>query len=539
MIKFTRYFDPYLNGLAKFPEKIALAGKKSGEWKTYTFSVLEEEALSLSNGLLDLGLTKEDKVITISGNKPECFIIDFAVAQIGGIHIPIYPNFNSDDFSFVIKQCEPKFIFISGQLNVKLVKEILEELKLDAQVVIIDGQGDLKLSDVQKEPTEKEKEIIVELRENVTAEDVYSIYYTSGTGGGPKGAVYKHGSIAMIYYIAEVIQAKHTDISLSYLPMSHAYERPHILTMLSVGASVYFATSSSSIIENLQEVKPSFMTTVPVLLEKILDGIKIKANSLPNEKKEGYLSIVEEAKNQDISTYYAGLNKIADHAIVQKWREILGGRLRLIGSAGAPLSPQVNQFYHSIGIPVLECYGLTEIGMGTYNVMPNSVKCGSVGFAAKDVEIKLSPIDNEILIKSPYVTKEIFKIPELTEALVDGDGFFRSGDIGEIDGEGFIFIKGRKKEIFKLQNGRYFTPAPVENQLKQSALIENIVIFEEAGMISCLINPSKLEIDTLYNNMVLEVERIQELFIDYGVWSIENGKLTPTMKVKRFKVINN
>ncbi|MFT4754007.1 MAG: long-chain acyl-CoA synthetase [Salibacteraceae bacterium] len=551
----TRYFDAYLNGLAKHPEKVALGGKKSGVWKTYTYSQLEEESLSLSNGLLKLGLEKEDKVITISGNKPESFIIDFAVTQIGGIHVPIYPNYNSDDFSFVIEQCEPKIVFVSGLVIFKMVNKILKELGLSSKVVLIDGKSETTLKELQEIPTLEEKQTIYKLRENVKPEDIYSIYYTSGTGGGPKGAVYTHGSISMIDYIGEVIQASESDISLSYLPMSHAYERPHIFTMLNIGASVYFATSTASIIENLQEIKPSFMTTVPVLIEKVLDGIKAKTNSIPEGKQEAYLGLIDEAVSQDISLFYKNSSKIAVHPFAEKWREILGGKLRLIGSAGAPLSNAVNQFYHAIGIPVLECYGLTEVAMGTYNIMPSKVKCGSVGLAARGVEIKLSPIDNEILIKSPFVTKEIYKIPVLTKDLADNEGYFRTGDIGEIDEEGFIFIKGRKKELFKLQNGRYFTSVPVENLLKQSPLIENVIIYEEAGSIVCVINPAQAEnedlteeeterrlwkeIHTLHNDTVLEVERINELIVDYSVWSIENGKLTPTMKVKRFKVINN
>jgi long-chain acyl-CoA synthetase len=554
-MKCTRYFDPYLNGLSVNPKKIALGGKKGGVWKTLTYEELEMQALELSNGLLHSGFEKGDKVITISGNNPECFVIDFAVCQIGGIHVPIYPNYNTEDFTFVIAQCAPKIIFVSGQLTKKLVQEIIEELGLKANVVLIEVGTTKGLKKLQRSVTAKEKDRIYALRDAITAEDIYSIYYTSGTGGGPKGAVYKHGSIGMIYYIGEVIQASAKDISLSYLPMSHAYERPHILTMLNEGASVYFATSTSSIIENLQEVKPSFMTTVPILLEKVLDIIVDKASAIPEAQQAGYLKLVEDAKKQNIAVFYKGESSIAGHPIAQKWKGIFGNNLRLISSAGAPLSTTVNQFFHAIGIPILECYGLTEIGMGTYNAMPDKVKCGSVGPAAKDIEIKLSPIDNEILIKSPYVTKEIYKIPELTATLTDEEGYFRSGDIGEIDEDGFIYINGRKKEIFKLKNGRYFTPVTVENLLKQSPLIDNVVLFEQEGTVSCIVNPSSAlnkelsideklailwaEVGKLYNNSVTDIERINRLNLDESEWTIENGKLTPTLKVKRFKVINN
>ena len=551
----TRYFDPYLNGLKVNPDKIALGGKKGGVWTTLTFAQLEENALALSNGLLESGVNKGDIILSISGNKPECFVLDFAVGQIGAIHVPIYPNYNKEDFSFVIKQCEPKFIFVSGQLTYRLVEEILADLHLNARIVFMDEGKKNAMSHWQVAPTEEQKKRIYAMRDAISPEDTYSIYYTSGTGGGPKGAVYKHGSISMIEYIGESIHANADDVSLSYLPMSHAYERPHIFTLLNEGASVYFATSTTSILENLQEVKPTFITTVPILLEKVLDNIIDKSNSLPEDQREAYTELLNTALSQDLAVYYKGENKVAAHPLAKRWKSIFGGRLRLIGSAGAPLPASVNQFFHAIGIPILECYGLTEVAMATYSVMPDHVRCGSVGLAAKDVEIKISPIDNEVLIRSPFVTKEIYKIPALTKTLADDEGFFHTGDIGEIDEEGFIYIKGRKKEIFKLKNGRYFIPVKVENVLKESLLIENVVLYEKDGVIACVINPSDnlnktlsteektntlwAEVNKLYNEQVTDLERIAEIQIDEDVWSIDNGKLTPTMKVKRFKVINN
>ena len=549
----TRYFDPFLNSLKRHPDKTVLVGKRDGQWTGYNRRELMDRAVGLSCGLMDRGgLRPGDKVITVSGNRPEVFLVDIAVTQVGGIHVPIVPNYNEEDLRYILEQCRPRFIFASGMLAIDQCSRIVDALELDTHVISIVPHE--RAEDIESfiRPTDAEDRDRIEvLRDGIGPEDVYSIYYTSGTGGGPKGAVYHHGAIGMIDYIIECIDATTDTVSLSYLPISHAYERHHILAVVNAGGTVYFAESTASVVGNLQEVRPTFMTSVPILLEHIVANIEDTVAGLPEGQRERVAELLGKAKEFEPD---GRPSQIADTKSATAWRALLGGRLDCMTSAGAPLPPPINRFFHAVGIPVLECYGLTECGIGTYSTLPDGIRPGSVGRAARGIEFAVHPDDGEILIRSPFTTREIFGIPELTDRLLEENGYLRTGDIGEIDDDGFIYVRGRKSELFKLPNGRFFAPSRVEDRLKTSPLIDNALVHWRNDRIEAVLSPAadlrgdeddqlidrlRDEVDRLHNDHVIEMERIGSIRIDRSDWSIDNGKLTPTMKVRRHKIIES
>lgn len=509
-MKFKRLFDITTVTANKFPNKIAFANKIKGIWKSITFTEYFNQSNVLSIWLLKNELNKNDKVVTICGNRLEWNIIDMAVQQTGALHVPLYPTYNKVDLKIILEKCTPKFIFVSGITMNIIVSKILNQLNLNTIIINIDSNDQiLNFTTILKESYSDADFLELEnIKNSISPEDFNTISFSSGTGGQPNGALFKHkASVECVTSLCPLLGLDSNDSAISYLPISHAYERYHNYCYQILGVSVYYAESSATILDNLSEVKPSFFCTVPLLLERT------------------HSAIIEKFGNFD------------------KFLEISGGHLKAISSAGAPLPASLGQKYESIGMIILEVYGISECLMVTYNLY-NKRKLGTVGLPAPGVELKFTE-EGEICIKSPMLFTAYFKDEALTN-LVFKDGWYYSGDIGEIDDDGFIKITGRKRDVFKIASGNYITPETIEKSLKESPFIENTFVFQMNNQLTAMVilnsnilsdtdvqTKIKEEIHQYYNSKVLDAEQIKKLYLDNHIWSIEDGLLTPTMKIKR------
>ena len=573
-----RLFDfPYYQ-LATYPQDAALVSKVNGEWiKTSTQEYIDK-ANAISRGLIHLGVQPNDKVAIISmTNRTEWNICDIGILQTGARVVSIYPTISEEEYEYVLNHSESKYVFVSCDevfQKIDKIKQNVPSLKgiycfetlanCDNWMEVI-ALGD-EHKDLQEE-VDKRKEVIGE-------DDLATLIYTSGTTGRPKGVMLSHKNIAS--------NAKHSkgrlpiemgkSKALSFLPVCHIYERMLLYMYQYCGVSIHFAESLETISDNLKEVHPEVMTAVPRLLEKVYDKIIAKGTDLTGVKKKLFFWAVElglkwEPYGQN-GWWYETQLKLARKLIFSKWQEALGGNLRAIASGSAALQPRLARVFNAAGCPVMEGYGLTETSpVVSVNDMRNhGFKIGTVGKPLPDTEVKIAE-DGEILIKGPQVMQGYYKDPEQTDEVLK-NGYFHTGDIGEIDSEGFLKITDRKKSMFKTSGGKYVAPQLIENAMKQSNFIEQILVVGEGEkMPAALIQPNwefvndwidkknngisknpeeavkdeklmarfQKEVDK-YNERFGKWEKVKTFALTPDTWSIEGGQLTPTMKAKR-KVI--
>ena len=574
MIEPKRLFDfPYYQ-LEKYPQEKALVSKVGGKWVATSTQEYIDKANTISRGLLRLGVQPNDKVAIISmTNRTEWNICDIGILQTGAQDVPIYPTISEEDYEYVLNHSESIYCFVSCtevyekinkiRANVPTLKGIysfdqLENCPNWSEVLEL-GKDDSNQSDVEAR------------KEAVHEDDLATLIYTSGTTGNPKGVMLSHKNIAYNARYSEhrVPIEMGTSIALSFLPVCHIYERMLLYMYQYCGVSVHFAESLETISDNLKEVKPDLMTAVPRLLEKVYDKIIAKGSDLTGIKKKLFYWAVElglkwEPYGQN-GWWYEFKLKIARKLIFSKWQEALGGNLKVIASGSAALQPRLARVFNAAGIPIMEGYGLTETSpVVTVNDMRNNgFRIGTVGKALVETEIKIAD-DGEILVKGPQVMMGYYKAPDLTAEVIV-DGYFHTGDIGEIDADGFLKITDRKKEMFKTSGGKYIAPQVIENAMKQSRFIEQIMVIGEgqkmpAALIQpnwefiaewikrkgkklpndpvelvkdeVLINRIQKEVD-LYNEKFGSWEKIKKFELTPDVWSIEDGHLTPTMKMRR------
>lgn len=573
----TRLFDiPYYQQQHYSLEK-ALVTKKNGTWEATSTSDYIDKANAISRALLQMGVKKNDKIALItSSNRTEWHIMDIGILQIGAQTVPIYPTIAAEDYEYIIKHSESIYVFVSD-------KEVLEKLdqvkfnipKLRGIFSFDEIPGCANWTQVLEAGFEAfNQDQVVAVRNNVLATDLASIIYTSGTTGKPKGVMLTHENI-----IANVLgseprvpfeKGKYT--SLSFLPCCHIFERMILYLYQYLGVSIHFAESIEKMSENLQEVKPQVMTVVPRVLEKVYDKIYAKGSDLSGIKKALFMwsiSLGEKYQpyNKNGAWYHFKLN-LAQKLIFSKWQAALGGNLELLVSGSAPLQPRLARVFGAAGIPVMEGYGLTETSpvIAVNDQRDFGWKIGTVGKILENVEVKIAE-DGEILCKGPSITQGYFKEEEKTNEAFS-NGYFHTGDIGEIDADGFLKITDRKKEMFKTSGGKYIAPQMLENAMKQSRFIEQIMVIGEGEkMPAAMIQPNfdfikewanrkgtnvgfSLE-EVAKNQMVIdriqeEIEVINKKFghweqikrfeLTPTVWSIASGELTPTLKLKR-KVI--
>ena len=568
----TRLFDFLEFAKTNHPSDNVLNTKYNGKWQSLSTHDYDLKANYISSSLISMGVKPGDKIAMISStNRSEWSIIDMGLSQIGAINVPLYPTITSKDYLYILNHSECKYCFVSDlevYEKVFAVKEQVKSLKniysfdnIDKcsnwRELIDSGQESLDIS------------IIQEQKSKVKPEDLATIIYTSGTTGTPKGVMLSHSNI-----VSNVLSTSNRfpfetgkETALSFLPICHVFERVVLYSYLYNGIDVYFAESLETISDNLKEVKPEIMTAVPRLLEKVYDKIYSKGEELDGLKQKLFywavkIALKYEPYNNNGILYSIKL-ALAKKLILSKWQEALGGNLKLIASGSAPLQARLARVFTAAGMTIVEGYGLTETSPAiSLNDMRNGgLKIGTVGKLVDGVEVKIAE-DGEILCKGPNVMMGYYKEEEKTKEVMSGD-FFHTGDIGIIDSDGFLKITDRKKEMFKTSGGKYIAPAVIEGEMKQSLFIEQImVVGESKRMAAAIIQPNfeyienwmkekniQEKIDEIYRNdkLINEIqkdidihnekfaqwEKIKKFELTSDPWTIENGLLTPTMKLKR------
>ncbi|WP_298777974.1 long-chain fatty acid--CoA ligase [uncultured Polaribacter sp.] len=568
----TRVFDIADYQLKNFPHKKVFNYKEKDSWKSISTQEYISDVQKVSSSLLSLGIKPNDKIAVITANNnPNWYILDTGILQIGAQNVPLYATLSEKDYKYILNHSDAKYCFVSNNDLYQKIKAVADKTQLKNIFSLEEIDSDYSWNSFLRIGEKEDYQFkIQELKDNVKPEDLATIIYTSGTTGTPKGVMLSHKNI--VFTVFKTVKAidfkKGNSKVVSYLPVCHIFERSASYLNQYLGIEVYFAESIEKIGETIKEVKPSFLAIVPRLLEKIFDKIVEKGSNLKGLKKQLFfwsLSLAEkyEPYNKNGFWYQKKLN-IARKLVFSKWQEAFGGELQFMISGSAPLQPRLIRIFMAARINVFEGYGMTESSpAGTINDLRNNgLKIGTVGKPLDEIEIKIAE-DGEILIKGDNVMMGYYKNDEMTQKTII-DNFLHTGDIGQIDSEGFLKITDRKKEIFKTSGGKYIAPAALESEFKQSRFIEQIMVIGEgekmpAALIQVnfdfikdwaklhkfevkdvtsderLIKRIQEEID-LYNQKFGKWEQIKKFEITPEEWTIEAGHLTPTMKMKR-KVI--
>ncbi|MEL4455741.1 AMP-dependent synthetase/ligase [Lutimonas vermicola] len=573
-VEITRIFDFAYYQLDKYNLSKALVSKSSGQWVSTSSNEFITKANIVSRGLLALGVKPGDKIALISStNRTEWNILDLALLQIGAVNVPIYPTISEADYQYIFNHAEVKYCFLSDEGLFEKASAVEKEVKSLKQIYSFDKIKDCahweEVFTLGSDQT-LQKEVDA-LKNKVKASDLATIIYTSGTTGVPKGVMLSHNNL--VSNVKDTVTGLPflNDINkvISFLPVCHVFERMlHYLYIYS-GITIYFAESIEKIADNVREVKPDFMSVVPRLLEKIYDSIIAKGTALTGIKKSLFFWAVDIGMAYEPygrnGWFYERKLALAKKLIFSKWKEALGGELNNMVSGSAALQPRLTKIFTAAGMTILEGYGLTETSpVISVNVYENeNFKVGTVGKPIANVEVKIAE-DGEILIKGPNVMQGYYKDPEKTAEVITGD-YFHTGDKGEIDKDGFLIITGRKKEIFKTSGGKYISPTLLENEMKQSRFIEQVLVIGEGQKmpaaivqpnfdfvkewarrhhVDCGSSPEEIAVNEAVHNRILEEiehgnqqfgkwETIKKFEMTPEVWTVDNQLLTPTFKPKR------
>jgi len=572
----TRLFEFISYQKDNAPLEKSFTTKYDGKWESISSEIFCDKAEAISNALIGLGIKPQDKIAMISSNnRTEWSLMDVGLLTVGAVNVPIYPTISSRDYEYILNHSESQYCFVSDQevydkvmaihKNVKSLKKIFSFDKID---------GCAHWSELLESGKDKShQETVQKTKDAVKPEDLATIIYTSGTTGVPKGVMLSHHNVVSnVLSSSKRLPLNIGEASaLSFLPICHIFERVILYIYMYNSVSVYFAESIETIADNLREVKPEVMTAVPRLLEKVYDKIYAKGEELSGIKQKLFYWAVDvglqyEPYGQNGAWYEFKL-KIAQKLILSKWKEALGGNLKLIASGSAALQPRLARVFTAAGMTLVEGYGLTETSpvISVNDMRQNQFRIGTVGKILDGVTVKIAE-DGEILCKGPDVMMGYYKEEGKTNEVMTDD-YFHTGDIGEIDADGFLKITDRKKEMFKTSGGKYIAPQVIENQMKQSLFIEQIMVvgsgrkmptaiiqpnveyvlnwlYEEgvncSSLVDAIIEPKLLEaiekdID-FHNQNFGSWEQLKKFKLTPSEWTIEDGHLTPTMKLKR-KVI--
>lgn len=551
-----------------------LAAKENGEWNKYSSAEYVKKAYALSYGLLAMGLEPGDRIVTVTNNRPEWNFIDMAMCQMGVIHVPVYPTISDSDFTYLLNHAEPRLIFVSdSQLYAKLkplaegINSIIDVLSFNE----IEGVKNWKeILDAGEKPDNTEKEKLIKIKQSVKPEDIATIIYTSGTTGNPKGVMLSHKNIlSNIEGICKTFNFGAEDSALSFLPVSHIFERTIDYYFQYQGVSIYYAENMGTIANNLKEIRPTVFIAVPRVIERVYDRIIGKGKDLKGIKKRLFFWAVNLGLQFDFNRkrdfFYQLQLKIANKIIFSKWREAVGGRIRIIVVGGAATQPRLMRIFSAAGIPLVEGYGMTETSpvIAANNYDSGEIMIGTVGTVFPGVEVKISD-DGEILVKGPTVMLGYYKEPDLTREIFDSEDWLHTGDIGMFVDNKYLKITDRKKEIFKLSSGKYISPQSVENKLKESFFIEQAFVFgenqkfasaivvpnfqflhnwcslhgvkfrdnQELIMIPEVIKRFQREVNDI-NKQLGQTEQVKRFKLVHDDWTTQSGELSPTLKLKR------
>jgi long-chain acyl-CoA synthetase len=573
------------NTIQQYGSKTALSHKVDKKYQDISYATLAERIKDFCLGLTELGLQKGDRVALLSENRPEWAITDLATLAGGGVTVPMFSTLTSAQVEYIVRDSGAKILCVSSERQLQKIKDWDANVPTNLQhIVIFDDLQDDSVRTFDQvcelgQQVENGDQAYQQASDAVEPDDLASIIYTSGTTGDPKGAMLTHSNfMSNVQAATGVVTITPDDIFLSFLPLSHVFERMggHYLP-LSSGATIAYAESLFTIRQDMQDVRPTIMMSVPRLYEGMHERIlrSVKEGSPTKQKifhwSVGVGSKVSQAIQQKKkpSPILSLKASVANKLVFEKLKAVTGGRLRFFVSGGAPLSKAIAEFFHAAGILILEGYGLTETSPVICVNRPNQWKFGTVGPMIPGIEMKIAE-DGEILSRGPHIMQGYFNKPSDTAEAIDPDGWFHTGDIGEVDEEGFLTITDRKKNILVLSNGKNVAPQPIENQLKQSPYISEIMLLgDQRSTVSALIVPSFDELKEFAAEQQLEAEDIPALlqtqevqrlirseinqysadFADFErvrrftlvaeEFSEKSEEMTPTLKLKRSVVMEN
>lgn len=565
----TRVFDILKYNLELFPKNDFVNGKLNSKWESYSTNDFCEKVDRLSRGLVGLGLGKGSRIAVMSPNRPEWNISDFAIMQLGAYQIPLYPTLAAQDVSFILKDAKVDLIFVADEALYLKVKAAVDSLDFPVRIYSFNQVPGVSHWSELEQAGAAAKEVDLEAyRQAVTPDDILTLIYTSGTTGTPKGVMLTHDNLVQNFKNCAKIFPGNVRRVLSFLPLSHIFERMIVYVYFYTDAAVYYAESMDTIVADIQHVKPHGFSTVPRLLEKVYDKIMEKGKELTGVKRKIFAWSVSEAEQFEFSNgwFYKLKLNLARKLVFKKWQAALGGEIVVIVSGGAALNPRLARIFWAAGMPVFEGYGLTETSpVITVNYFDHTM-FGSVGPAIDGVEVKIAE-DGEVLTRGHNVMKGYYNRPDLTAETIDADGWFHTGDIGELVDKKFLKITDRKKEIFKTAGGKYVAPQILENKFKEALLVEQVMVLgENRKFPAALIVPNftalknwAAEKGITYesNQQIIQEPQVLEKFQqivqdackDFGKWeqvkrfhllvkewTIEGAELTPKLSLKR-KVI--
>jgi long-chain acyl-CoA synthetase len=552
----------------------ALCVKRNGQWEK--FSTLEYKTFveNIGCGLLELGFQKGNTIATVSNNRPEWNMMDMGMSQIGVVHVPIYPNISDEEYEHIFKHSDAKILILSSSEIYSKIKSIADRVGNIEKVYTFDKLEGIpnwtEIVEIGKINREKNLEKVNEIKKSINPNDLCSIIYTSGTTGLSKGVMLSHNNfISNVLACLKVLPLSPPDIVLSFLPLCHVFERLVNYLFQYNGNGIYYAESIDTVGENIKEIKPHGFASVPRVIEKLYDKIILKGKELKPLKRSIFFWAVNVGLRYELNNsngvIYELKRKLANKLIFSKWREALGGRIKIIISGGAALQPRLARIFYSAGLIIQEGYGLTETApviAVNYREYPK-IKFGTVGPVLENVAVKIAD-DGEILMKGSNLMLGYYKDPDKTKEVIDEDGWFHTGDIGLLHEGKILQITDRKKEIFKLSTGKYLAPQVIENKLKESPFIEQLMIVGEGEKYAAAIicpsfdylhnwcsihnihfrdNKDLIQIPQIIERIQKEVEKFNEQLgrheqikkfeLTCQEWLPTTGELSPTLKLKR------
>ncbi|MCX8112338.1 MAG: long-chain fatty acid--CoA ligase [Bacteroidia bacterium] len=581
-MEIRRLHDILAEQLRKGGRPDAIAGKKNGQWRTYSTQEVAQLADKVSRSLLKLGIRKGDRIALVSPNRPEWNFLDLGAIQIGAVVVPMYANSIAKDYEYIIQHSESRLLFCSGGDIWQKIASILPACQTLERVYVFDPEPGVESWEAFLKLSEGDTTDLAPYKEAIQPEDWATFLYTSGTTGTPKGVILTHQNIVsnvLAVSSLNLIPRRSEPIrALSFLPLNHSFERMVFYTYLAMGIGVYYAESLDTIRDNLQEVKPHVFTSVPRLLEKMYERILTTGQSLTGFKKRLFFWALNLVKDYDPEkSYPLGYSielALARALVFKKWKEALGGNIELIVTGAAALPKHLAHTFWGAGISVMEGYGLTEtspvISVNTFDAR----RLGSVGKPIPGVEVRIEPLEGynpgegEIVVRGPNVMVGYYKNPESTAEVLK-EGWFHTGDVGKLDEDGFLYITDRKKELFKTAGGKYIAPQPIESALKSSLYIEQAMVVGEYKKFPAVLlvpafpalekwaqengirfasreelvhHPRVVELIQQEVNRInaqfSQFEQVKKFILLTKEWTIEGGELTPTLKLKRRVILS-
>ena len=576
MSELRRLFDLIPYQLKNYSIKNCVSDKKDGNWNNFSTEEVQSVIDKFSLGLLKLGVNRGDKLAIISPNRTEWNFVDLGIMQTGCVDVPIYPNISVQEYEYIFNDAEVKYAFVANEDLYQKIFSIKQKVKSLIDIFTFDKlEGKKHWKEILDLADESLRDRLNQIKDSVKSDDLATIIYTSGTTGTQKGVMLSHKNIlSNVNSIQQIMPLNNTHRALSFLPICHIFERTAVYYYMKIGAAIYYAESIDKVGDNLKEIKPNYFTTVPRLLEKIYDKIMEKGRELKQPKQAIFGWAVNLANHYHpqgkTNLFYNIRLSVARKIVFSKWLEALGGEVKGIISGAAALQPRLGRIFTAAGVNVVEGYGLTETSPVITCNRFEDFYIGTVGYTIPDVQIKIANETGEILTKGPNVMLGYYNKPEATEAAIDNEGWFHTGDIGVMVNDKYLKITDRLKEVFKLSGGKFVAPLPIENKMKESLFIRNIMVIGENQKFCAALVVSEFDFikkwcekksvkDYLekgmscsdavkeriwkeiqhYNNRFSHIEQIKKFELVDKDWTVDSGELTPTLKLKRRVILKN